>query len=698
VRLRELASGLIFYGVLGTDPVVRESAEIATQELADLGLGLSDALIRVWPLPAGEQALPATPSHAGTWRPGSIHVRPGNAVWLRHELMHEAMHRHCSGRLPRWALEAAAIAFSGEATTLMPALDVDLDSLRHAASLDRPLGRAEYNTLRWLAANRGWKPSSPCAIPENWIDLSNHDAKDFSWVLRHVVSGRILAKGGDQDRAEPPGSLMKLVLFAAIKAPSDQKLSRQLATLQDSLLRSENFIQTGKMRSEMIDWDLLSDMLQIDFGSWSEKARQGVLEDIAGYRDSSGDFLISRNLNELSELLRHVLLGDPQRFAFLERQVDAEGATLAGSGHALRQVMKRLRAGAKTGTIAATNGSPLTGHVAFFWPVERPQFLFVAKASGVNGASVGRRSSDLLSQLAPVLEPFTFVPRIQVMSRLSKAQWRLESPCGLLPHISHLVTSRCGVLTVQTTAPKSRAMRFWSGTVQEKDDRSVLESDPWTWAEDVVAAEGDNLPTEAKRALHLIALYNAKHGQDRHMDSICDLTHCMVGRGRTVPKHKVFTLNDLQKLSSDLRDLETLARANHAGNWLEFSLGGDQPWSRSVDARFVAAKLGAPDLIEIHRIRGRSGLVSFQIERVNSVETLSCEVLRNRLKLLSCPDQVRFDAKSNTWTFSGLGEGHGRGVDLTLAARLAREGHLAGQILVKASQGFSRRDQPVGKQ
>ncbi len=694
MRLRELASGLIFYGVLGTDPVVRESAEIATQELADLDLGLSGALIRVWPLPSGDQALPATPSHAGTWRPGSIHVRPGNAVWLRHELMHEAMHRHCSAKLPRWALEAAAIAFSGEASIQMPAgAGVDLDSLRDAASLDRPLGRAEYDALRWLVSKRGWKPSSPCAVPENWDDLSTQVSQDFSWVLRHVVSGRVLAKGGDQDRADPPGSLMKLVLFAGIKAPEGDRdslgskieSSRQLSSLHESLLRSENFIQKGKLRSEMIDWDLISDMLQTDFGTWIVKARQAVLENIAGYRDSSGSFLISRNLDDLSAILRHALLSDSQRFAFLERQVDAEGATLAGSGQALRQVMKRLRAGAKTGTIADTNGSPLTGHVAFFWPVDKPQFLLVAKASGVSGASVGRRSTDLLSQLAPILEPLTFVPRIQVMSRLSKAQWRLDSPCGLLPSLSQLVTSRCGLLTVETTVPRSRAMRLWSGTLQLQDGRSVLESDPWTWAEDVVEAEGDSLPTEAKRALHLIALYNLKHGRKRHLDSICDLTHCMVGRGRTFPRHKVLTLHELQKISKDLTVLETLARENHAGDWLEFSFS-------------VAERLGAPDLIEIQRIRGRRGVVSFQIERISSVETLSCEVLRSRLKLLSCPEQVRFDAKSNTWIFSGLGEGHGRGLDLTLAARLAREGHSAGQIIVTASQGFSRRDQPVGKQ
>ena len=685
MRLRELASGLIFYGVLSTDPSVQLSAEKAAQDLSDLGLALPHAkVIRVWPLPSGGDALPATPSHAGTWRPGTIHIRPGNPTWLRHELMHEAMHHHCAGKLPRWALEAAAMTFSGEATSHEPASSSDLEQLRESTMHDGPLSRVDYETLRRLTSVRGWKPASPCEIPSGWRDLADNRGTGISWILRHVVSGRTIAKGGAPDAAEPPGSIMKLALFGAIKTDSPTLKAPNLSNIEESLMRSENLIQNGKIRAENIDWDMLSEFLNTDLRTVPLGARQTVLEDIAGYRTASGRFLISWNLEELSTALRLVILSDPQRFSFLQEQASSSFSTLAGAGSSVKGSMKKLRAGAKTGSVARADGTPLVGHVAYFWPVDRPQYMLVAKAHGIGGSVVARRSAGLLEQLTQILEPLTFVPRIQIMGRLARAQWRVTSPCGIVTWNSNEIMSRCGPLMVETKAPKAKPLRYWSGILETHDDRTVLETDPWTWAEDVVQAEGDGLPAEAKKALFAIALFNSKHGQHRHKDAICDLTHCMVGGGRTVAQQRVFDLQEIKEIAAGLRKLEGTSLLNRQVPWLEFSLGGDQPWSRQLKARAVAEKLRVSDLIEIQRVRGRSGVVSFQIDSISSVQTLSCEVFRSRLKLLSCPDQVRFDASSNTWTFTGQGEGHGRGLDLTLAARMAREGHSAQQILTNS--------------
>jgi peptidoglycan hydrolase-like amidase len=63
-------------------------------------------------------------------------------------------------------------------------------------------------------------------------------------------------------------------------------------------------------------------------------------------------------------------------------------------------------------------------------------------------------------------------------------------------------------------------------------------------------------------------------------------------------------------------------------------------------------------------------------------EIVSCEVFRNRLKLLSCPETIHQDVDKSTWVFSGIGEGHGEGISVAKAR--AQAGHSAPAILTDA--------------
>ena len=59
-----------------------------------------------------------------------------------------------------------------------------------------------------------------------------------------------------------------------------------------------------------------------------------------------------------------------------------------------------------------------------------------------------------------------------------------------------------------------------------------------------------------------------------------------------------------------------------------------------------------------------------------------CEVLRNQLRLPSCPEEVR--AVGGEIVFRGRGEGHGEGLDLTSASAAAAEGADFRALLARA--------------
>jgi hypothetical protein len=227
VILFEATAALLFFGILGHHPQLEQCGAKALAELTARGYETPSGSdpVRIYP---AATAGSFSSIHAGGWRPGVISLREnpqGNVsaeAVLRHELMHEASFRTCSGKLPWWAEEAAAIGFSGElavqAVTGPPAAN-ELEPLRRRIRIGAGLDQAGYQALSRLVAAHGW-PQQPCALSAEIQQLlspaGGSGETGFSAVLIHLLSGRVLEAQGDLKTRHPPGSLLKVPYAAAL--------------------------------------------------------------------------------------------------------------------------------------------------------------------------------------------------------------------------------------------------------------------------------------------------------------------------------------------------------------------------------------------------------------------------------------------------------------------------------------------------
>ena len=119
-------------------------------------------------------------------------------------------------------------------------------------------------------------------------------------------------------------------------------------------------------------------------------------------------------------------------------------------------------------------------------------------------------------------------------------------------------------------------------------------------------------------------------------------------------------------------------------DWLPFSKGGVEKWVKQLSTAELLNFVNEPVLLDLRRERTRNGEVIVHLIYPEAEESVPCEVLRNRLKLLSCPDVIRRDEARSAWLFEGIGEGHGQGLSLDRARVLAQTGKSAGAILADA--------------
>lgn len=201
----------------------------------------------------------------------------------------------------------------------------------------------------------------------------------------------------------------------------------------------------------------------------------------------------------------------------------------------------------------------------------------------------------------------------------------------------------------------------------------------------VLASEGAALRSEAQRALALIATENLhwslRHGQSgeapRHaLRGLCDTTHCQVAfMNEPTSLHRANSFWAISKFRE--------SGAMRSPRWRLFSRGGAEPWVRSHGRRSVRLALGLGADLDAIRRSGRQ--VELVLSGGPSLKR-SCEWLRSRLRLPSCPDHV--SATAHSLQFAGRGEGHGLGLDLERADALAAEGAFAADILKLARSPF----------
>ena len=518
--------------------------------------------------------------------------------------------------------------------------------------------------------------------------VASPDDLGFSAILIHLASGRILEAKGDQRTQYPPGSLLKVPYAAALVDNAYSMLGEELAKSDTpGLLRRKEKLDIDRYRfflSPVKDAPLGQPVSLEKMGEKSEQFWRRYL----GERGENGYFPFEANLQELAQVLRGSLLFRPEAFAGLAQNGFIAGSTLFAQPEADRQVLANLHALAKTGTVADARNKPMIGHLMVAWPFEQPAFLAVFRGFGIAGSAVLSQAAPLLREWS-IHHPVEYASvRVRLMSLTTRESWEIvdESPSfeRQNPDGSKLRVSTGGRYTIVSSARKSRSERQVAGTIESSADgqSAVLETDTATYTEAVLSAEADDLPPEARKAMVAVIAWNGVHGGQRHPESksLCDSTHCMVFLGASEKKP---TKNAITIEPNLLSLLEDIAGTN-GQTWLAFSKGGDDKWTKRMPVAELQMLVKEPRILDLRRERTRAGDVMIHLYYPENEEVVSCEVLRNSLKLLSCPDEITFDKMSGSWIFSGIGEGHSEGLSIERARVLAHSGRSAAVILKDA--------------
>jgi hypothetical protein len=209
----------------------------------------------------------------------------------------------------------------------------------------------------------------------------------------------------------------------------------------------------------------------------------------------------------------------------------------------------------------------------------------------------------------------------------------------------------------------------------------VLTTSQRSYIAGVLASEFPNGRHEALKALAHVVKYNLIHaGVTRHEDRpICDTTHCQVFGTRNEDRGA----GPGERLSKIAQEALRFNLKGDTGEpWLMYSIGGSQPWSQSVEVRSIEIELGLEQaLYSITRLANESA-IQIKMGHIGQglIRKIECEKFRNALHLPSCPLSAELQ-EENAWTFKGVGSGHGSGLDLTKANRMAAEGRTSLEIL-----------------
>ncbi len=228
------------------------------------------------------------------------------------------------------------------------------------------------------------------------------------------------------------------------------------------------------------------------------------------------------------------------------------------------------------------------------------------------------------------------------------------------------------LIVEDSPSPRQARARRGSELILMTSERSYIAG--------VLASEFPTGRIETLKALALVVKFNLQNATHaRHIDRpICDTTHCQVFG----PRNHDLGVGPGEKYSKIAHEVSRLSLVGELKErWLMFSIGGTGEWvADRKDADVIRTLELSQKIFSIERkatgdtIEVRMGSVGNGLRR-----SFQCEKFRNLLRLSSCPQSaVLTDA---TWTFKGRGAGHGHGMDLLGADRLAAEGLSSRQIL-----------------
>ncbi len=536
------------------------------------------------------------------------------------------------------------------------------------------------------------------------------------FLLVDGLSGDTLAQDGRPRARSPAGSILKPSLVASAGALLEPRPARDslewrcpgppaagdVFTWERALATSCNgfFLDAEPAAGRQLDgWDEEMKLLGVRFEGPAVTAM--TMDQRIGLRDGF-------TLSPLDAVRLFAWLDRKAPFVVDALRATAREGTLAAAPGAEWFVRRGIAL--KTGTVRDAGSAPLHAWIVAVGPRDGagpPAFLAALHATGRSTASL---LPELERRLAASLTGLERPAEVQVLGlvpdaglvlscgdgapllrRSPSGSWSLREPATVVA----AETLRSGEVYACPAAalearyadgrgsPKRRrlfgALRveplsaeegFSSVPLREKSARArrgsrfVLATSERAYAVSSVLSELPAGHTQLLAALALV-VRNNRHVPRHGERPPCDTTHCsLFGQDGDVPAAARRRAEQAVALTASLE----IAAPAAGRTWLPFFLGGARPWTqvRSADAVARALGLGGGP---VRLSRAADG--AFEIA-APAVRRFPCEVVRNQLRLPSCPESATLGA--GEVAFRGRGEGHGQGLDLTRAAAAASEG------------------------
>ncbi|OGQ91791.1 MAG: hypothetical protein A2289_10045, partial [Deltaproteobacteria bacterium RIFOXYA12_FULL_58_15] len=621
---------------------------------------------------------------------------------LRHELAHQFLMSVCPQATDdRLFHEAFALATSGEieqwtsgeylSTPRAQALlerskELDAPSARRA--LARLLVEGARDTdalpialtrrLRMCAVGGRW--AEPVSIGE--LSAPGAAAVGNALVILNRHSGEVLRTEGMAHVPMPFGSTLKPFVVAGAGAitPHLQPVPRRPEWLCGDDMPAMMDVGTALLRScngYFLDWAQGKDGAS-GFGTYGALLIRLGLERLP--EDMSEAIGIRPTLAlspwAVAQAFRVLAAGSPEVIELLKQ--NAERGTLG----TLKASSRLAGVATKTGTVRDSQSRPTLG-----WIAAVTDDLVVVRTCA--GRAPRTFAGEIVKDLQ-VRSEGQDETRVQTFGLLSKAQ--IEASCdgvgvvtdgekltyletGFLPLVQHVEvgSSICvgapwlirfpttresgrpyaGIFRLSPLPPPGPTQEGATKRQQRarRGSEIVFSTSRARYVAGVINSEDASIRGEARVALGAVIAHNA--AQPRHgYRPLCDTTHCQVFQGTHPP------------LAGDDAIFEISWSPT---GWLHFARGGTDPWRQSVPRILVDEILGANPI----GIAIRDGRIHYSRTVVaggnphDEVTDIPCDLLRSRLRLPSCPEQV--EVGSQEVVFFGRGQGHGVGLDVEWA-------------------------------
>jgi hypothetical protein len=658
------------------------------------------------------------PGRGGTSELGRVLLRqlsPGaftaaERAWLAHELAHQFLLQVCapasadtlfheafalvtSGELEAWR-EGDYQSLSEAAKVLSASISLDSEKARRALARllvesRGPDDRIPRVIARRLARCDGRSKWSPLIIDD--LVALDRSSGDAAWLIMSRHSGEVLASAGDIGTARPFGSTLKPFLLAGAAAtPSlTPRVGDQEWACGDGLPQTMRAPEAVLLSCNGYFLDWASQVPGVErFGAWGPVFLALGMSRLPEHMSEAIGLRSTLSLSPLSLAGAYRLLAEarPDLIALMRR--NANEGTLAK----LPQSEQLAQLATKTGTVRDGASRPLAG-----WLVGVVNdFVMVTVVPGRAPRQFPEefmRLVDRANRLAargPVeVQVFSLVSPGQVDVRCQGAGFAVtpsDGPVALSGDWARLADVLgkgklvCLTAPFEVRVPKMSEGRPYAGIfrrdapapyvpprgmmVSEAERRArtgsegIFRTTRLLYVTGVLSSEDASILGEPRAALARVISHNVDTRERHGSRPVCDTTHCQVFQGTTRPTEK---------------DAETLMRApiGNAG-WLPFSRGGDEPWAVTRPRKDVEKTLGL-SLSSLVRLESRGGTLRIVRTTTDEGSTFedaqesSCELLRGPLKLPSCPTRTTWSA--TRVEFSGVGRGHGLGLDVEAARR-----------------------------